>query len=94
MSEECTMEEHSEVSHHHGQPNGNERRLAAVERDVAVIRSNYATREDVVRFESKVQDRLSSIASHVNEMENRLVRWIFGTFVALAAIAFTAGKFM
>ncbi|UGQ46781.1 hypothetical protein [Massilia endophytica] len=31
-----------------------ERRLAALEKDVAIILSNYATREDLARLESKL----------------------------------------
>jgi hypothetical protein len=79
----------SNVSHR----NGNERRLAAVERDVAVIRSNYATKEDLVKLESKVQDRLSRLDNNLSEMENRLVRWFFATSLTLAGAAFGAARF-
>ena len=68
--------------------NGSERRFAAVERDVAVIGSNYATKEDLVKFESRVQDRLSRIESGMAGIENRLVCWYFGTSVALVALVF------
>ncbi len=79
---------------HAGQRNGIERRLAAVERDVAVILSNYATKEDLVKLESKVQDRLSRLDNSLSEMKNRVIRWFFATTVSLAAVAFTAGKFL
>jgi len=74
--------------------NGSERRFAAVERDVAVIGSNYATKEDLVKLESRVQDRLSRIESGMAGIENRLVRWYFGTSVALVALVFSIGKLM
>ncbi|QGZ40856.1 hypothetical protein IP92_03851 [Pseudoduganella flava] len=86
------MEEDTQTITRNG--NGNERRLAAVERDVAVIRSNYATKEDLVKLESKVQDRLSRLDNNLSEMENRLIRWFFATTVSLAAVAFSAGKFL
>lgn len=79
---------------HAGQRNGAERRLAAIERDVAVVVSNYATKEDLVKLESKVQDRLSRLDNNLSEMENRLIRWFFATTVSMAAIAFSAGKFL
>jgi hypothetical protein len=92
MNEDCAMDEDTQTAVRHG--NGNERRLAAVERDVAVIRSNYATKEDLVKLESKVQDRLSRLDNNLSEMENRLIRWFFATTVSLAAVAFSAGKFL
>ena len=92
MNEDCAMEDDTQKVARHG--NGNERRLAAVERDVAVIRSNYATKEDLVKLESKVQDRLSRLDNNLSEMENRLIRWFFATTVSLAAVAFSAGKFL
>jgi len=74
--------------------NGSERRFAAVERDVAVIGSNYATKEDIVKLEARVQDRLSRIESGMSAIENRLVRWYFGTSVALVALVFSIGRLM
>lgn len=74
--------------------NGSERRFAAVERDVAVIGSNYATKEDLVKLESRVQDRLSRIENVMSTMENRLIRWYFGTSVALVALVFSIGKLL
>lgn len=78
--------------------NAIERRLAAVGCDVAVIRSNYATKEDLAKLESRVistmQDRLGRLDGTLAEVENRLIRWFFATSVSLATIAFTAGKFL
>lgn len=62
-------------------------RLGAVEMDVAVIKSNYATREDIIHLEVKM-----------GQMENRMLRWFFATAITLAGLsgtlAFLAAKFI
>lgn len=100
MNEEPVMEESPNTSQSGSSRNagancassGSERRFAAVERDVAVIGSNYATKEDLVKLESRVQDRLSRIENGMSAIENRLIRWYFGTSVALVALVFSIAK--
>lgn len=60
-------------------------RLAAVERDVAVIRANYATKADLAAVEASLR---ASIAS----LEATMLTWFIWTAIALASLAFTAAK--
>lgn len=96
MSDE-TMESDAKTRCHGGHAGGNngtERRFGAIERDVAVLVSNYCTKEDIVRVELKVLDRFGRLDATLAETESRMVRWFFATTVSLAAVAFTAGKFL
>ncbi|AXA93758.1 hypothetical protein [Massilia sp. YMA4] len=96
MSEE-TMEVDAKTRCHGGAAGnggGTERRFAAIERDVAVLVSNYCTKEDIARVELKLLDRFGRLDATMAELESRMVRWFFATTVSLAAVAFTAGKFL
>lgn len=101
MNEESVMEESNVSPSGSGRgtsancaSSGTERRFAAVERDVAVIGSNYATKEDLAKLESRVQDRLSRIDNNLAEVQNRLIRWYFATSVGLTAVVFSAARFL
>jgi len=48
-----------------------ERRLATLEQNVAVILSNYATKEDIARLETQMA-----------RMETRLIKWVIGAMAA------------
>lgn len=47
-----------------------ERRLSAIECDVAVIKSNYATKEDI----AKVGVQIANVETHVAQVETQVAR--------------------
>lgn len=69
-------------------------RLRAVEIDVAVIKSNYATREDIAKTNISIAETHKLIA----QMESRLIKWFIGTAVTLVSLstslAFLAARFV
>lgn len=81
-------------NHHSGGSNGTGRRFAAIERDVALIVTNYSTKEDLVKVGLKMLDRFGRLDATLAEMESRMVRWVFAAVVSLAAMAFTAGRLL
>jgi hypothetical protein len=99
MSDE-TVETDAKARCHNGSglgnasSNGAERRFAAIERDVAVIASNYCTKEDLVKVELKMLDRFGRLDATLAELESRVVRWVFASVVSVAAVCFTAGKLL
>ena len=58
-------------------------RISALELDVAVIKSNYATCEDI----AKIREDLA-------KMEGTLLKWFIGTAVTIVGLAFAAAKFI
>jgi hypothetical protein len=69
------------------QMTGIQSRLGAVEIDLAVVKSNYARREDIAQLGLKMA-----------QMETRLIKWFIGTAVTLSAvvgtIAFSVARFI
>jgi hypothetical protein len=54
-------------------------RLHALEIDVAVIRSNYATKADVLAVSEKIA-----------KMESTVLKWFIGTAISIAMVAASA----
>lgn len=55
-----------------------ERRFAALEQNVAVIMSNYATKEDL----AKLEIQLARLGTQMAHMETRLIKWVVGAMAA------------
>ena len=58
-------------------------RVTTLEVDLAVIKSNYATKEDVAR-----------IKEDIAKSEVTLLKWFIGTAVTLTGLAFAAARFI
>lgn len=58
-------------------------RVAVLEVDLAVIKSNYATKEDVAR-----------VKEDIAKLEGTLLKWFVGTAVTISGLAFAAARFI
>ncbi|UMR32361.1 hypothetical protein MJ904_09410 [Massilia sp. MB5] len=65
-------------------------RLCGLEKDVAVILSNYVTKEDLARVEGRLELKISQVDARIEQLESRLIKWFVSTSIALAAISVSA----
>ena len=64
-----------------------EKDMAAVKTELAVIRSNYVTREDLAR-------EFGSLRADMAKMETNIIKWFIATAVTIAGLSFAAGRFI
>ena len=69
-----------------------EHRFAAIEQNVAVILSNYATREDIARLETQIvrmEISNAQMETQIARMESHLIKWMmglmFGTVISIVS---------
>lgn len=58
-------------------------RITSLQVHVAVIKSNYATKEDI-----------ATLHQAITKSEGTLLKWFIGTAVVMASLAFAAAKFI
>lgn len=58
-------------------------RVTALEVGIAVIKSNYATKEDIAKLNEAIA-----------KSEGTLLKWFIGTAVTMASLTFAAAKFI
>lgn len=72
-------------------------RFTALEIDVAVIKSNYATKEDIAKLETKiagVETQLAQVRNEITVMTITLIKWSIGTAIALTSATFAIARFV
>lgn len=79
-------------------PGDIERRLSAVEINLAVVKSNYATKEDIAKLHETIAAGDHSLELKMAQMETRLIKWFIATAITLAGVsgslAFLAARFI
>lgn len=61
--------------------------LVALEKDVAVIRSNYATKEDIAQLRGELYKA-------INDQTWKMIMWMTGISTALVAATFFIARFV
>jgi hypothetical protein len=79
-------------------PGDIERRLSAVEINLAVVKSNYATKEDIAKLHETIAAGDHRLELKMAQMETRLIKWFIATAITLAGVsgslAFLAARFI
>jgi hypothetical protein len=61
--------------------------MVVMKTDLAVIRNNYCTKEDLVHLETRM-------TANMAELERRLVRWFVGTAVTFVVAAISVTRLL
>jgi len=67
-----------------------ERNVSTLQKDVAVIASNYVTKEDLLNLKVELKADISSIKDTISSNN----RWMITTMIAIAGLALAAAKLL
>ena len=68
--------------------------MQTLEIDVAVIRSNYATKADLTSVREEMAVQFGKVHTDIAQLEATLIKWFVATAVAVGGLAFAIGKYV
>jgi transcriptional accessory protein Tex/SPT6 len=77
-----------------GEPPDMEQRLRHLEEDVAVIKSNYATREAIADLRAEMHKGFGDLRAEMHRLARQQIMWSVGTILTGMALVFAILKWL
>jgi len=77
-----------------GEPPDMEQRLRHLEEDVAVIKSNYATKVDIADLSTEMHKGFGDLRAEMHSLTRQLIMWSVGTILTGMALVFAILKWL